>query len=78
MNLTRKNMEDALVQHFASSKNFDEMASFPFTAAGKKFEISAVVGTGATIKFSYWIDDKNYNNKLTIFDYYLDEAQYLG
>ena len=77
MYLTRKNMEDALVRHYEVTKN-DEIVSFPFHAGGKRFEVVAWIGAGATLRFNYWIDDKNYLDKLQIFDYYLDEAQWLN
>ena len=76
MYLTRKNMEDAIIRHYEVTKK-DEMVSFPFEAGGRKFEVTAWIGVGASIMFNYFVDDKSYFDKLKIFDYYLDEAQWL-
>jgi hypothetical protein len=77
MYLTRKNMEDALIRHLAITKK-DEIVSFPFHADNRKFEVVAWIGTGASVAFNYFIDDKSYIDKLKIFDYYLDEAQWMN
>jgi hypothetical protein len=76
MILTRKNMEDALVRHLAATGS-DEIVSFPFHAGDRKFEVVAWIGAGASAQFNYFVDDKSYIGKLPIFDYYLDEAQWL-
>lgn len=76
MYLTRKNMEDSLARYFELTKN-NETVSFPYNAGGRKFEVTAWIGTGASVAFNYFIDDKSYLDKLKLFDYYLDEAQWL-
>lgn len=69
-------MEDSLVRHFELTKK-DEIVSYPFHADNRKFLIVAWIGTGASIMFNYFVDDQSYVNKLRLFDYYLEEAQWL-
>ena len=76
MYLTRKKMEATLVRHFVETKT-DEMVSYPFHADNRKFLIVAWIGTGASIMFNYFVDDQSYVNKLGLFDYYLEEAQWM-